>query len=247
MLPRSRWLRHALLFLSVAVSAFAARERLLLDFGWRFQLGDPAGFDPAIFAYPEVDALERTARAHLEEEPTLVPLRRSAADINAAPPVAFAQPGFDDSAWRQLDLPHDWAVEFPFNPEGPAQPRLQGHGRWRRRARIRAPRLRSARARGILVASPATQSAGIAARLTSRETDRGGALWVEFDGVYRNCLVWLNGRCLGRNVSGYSSFKFDLAPFANYGGKNMLVVRVDATRTEGWFMRARASIATPGS
>jgi beta-galactosidase len=85
----------------------AGRERLLLDFGWRFQLGDPAGLDPAIFAYPEVDALERTARAHLDEEPKLVPLRKTATDINAAPPVSFAQPEFDDTSWRPLDLPHD--------------------------------------------------------------------------------------------------------------------------------------------
>src|SRR4051794_12091210 len=80
----------ALCFL-VSLAAGAGRERLLLDFGWRFHLGDPAGLNPDVFAYPEVDALERTARAHLDEEPKLIPLRRSAADINAAPPVLFAQ------------------------------------------------------------------------------------------------------------------------------------------------------------
>jgi len=232
--PRSRWLRHALLFLSVAVSAFAARERLLLDFGWRFQLGDPAGLDPAIFAYPEVDALERTTRAHLEREPALVPLRRSAADINAAPPVAFAQPGFDDSAWRKLDLPHDWAVELPFNPKA-----LRNHGYKDMGAGIGAQNSRAA----LEVGQSSRDLGGVSGNTIGwyrrtfnlAEADRGGALWVEFDGVYRNCLVWLNGRCLGRNVSGYSSFKFDLAPFANYGGSNVLVVRVDATRTEGWF------------
>jgi hypothetical protein len=56
-----------------------------------------------------------------------------------------------------------------------------------------------------------------------------------FDGVYRNCLVWLNGHILGRNVSGYSSFYFDATPYANPGGTNVLVVRVDASRFEGWF------------
>src|SRR5690349_186487 len=125
MLPRfefSRRLLAVLLFVLVATGSFG-RERLLLDFGWKFQLGDPAGLDPSIFAYPEVDALERTARAHLEAEPKLVALRRSAADINAAAPVVFAQPGFNDRGWRTLDLPHDWAVELPFNPKA-----LRNHG-----------------------------------------------------------------------------------------------------------------------
>src|SRR4051812_42337908 len=128
MLPRVRLLRRILTVatfggLAVAAAWADGREHLLLDFGWKFRLGDPAGLDPAIFAYPEVDALERTARAHLEAEPKLVPLRRTAADINAAPPVAFAQPEFDDRGWRMLDLPHDWAVELPFNPKA-----LRNHG-----------------------------------------------------------------------------------------------------------------------
>src|SRR5262249_45293009 len=60
-------------------------------------------------------------------------------------------------------------------------------------------------------------------------------LWLEFDGVYRNCLVWLNGHILGRNVSGYESFYFDVTPYANPGRTNVLVVRADASRFEGWF------------
>ncbi|HEY0944966.1 MAG TPA: beta-galactosidase GalA [Opitutaceae bacterium] len=231
--PPRRILLFVLLFVS-ACSAFAARERLLLDFGWKFHLGDPAGQDAALFAYPEVDALERTARAHLDEEPKLVPLRRTAADINTAPPVAFVQPDFDDRGWRTLDLPHDWAVELPFNPKA-----LRNHGYKDMGAGVGAQNSWAA-----LEIGQSTQDLGGVTGNTIgwyrrtfelSEADRGGALWVEFDGVYRNCLVWLNGRCLGRNVSGYSSFKFDLAPYANYGGKNILAVRVDASRTEGWF------------
>ncbi len=63
----------------------------------------------------------------------------------------------------------------------------------------------------------------------------GQAVWIEFDGVYRNCLVWFNGHILGRNVSGYASFQFDVTPYINPGGTNVLVVRVDASRDEGWF------------
>lgn len=225
------------LFATAAVAVAATptgRERLLLDAGWRFHLGDPAGLDPAIFAYPEVDALERTARVHLDEEPKLIPLRRTAADIDAAAPVAFAQPGFDDRSWRSLDLPHDWAVELPFNPKA-----LRNHGYKNMGAGVSAQNSWAA----LEIGQSTHDLGGVTGNTIGwyrrsfdlPVSDRGRALWVEFDGVYRNCLVWLNGRCLGRNVSGYSSFKLDLAPHANFGGRNVLVVRVDATRTEGWF------------
>jgi beta-galactosidase len=234
--PLLRFLSRALpLFVLAAVAlAGAGRERRLLDFGWRFHLGDPAGLDPAIFAYPEVDALERTALAHLEEEPKLVPLRRTPADINAAPPVSFAQPDFDDRDWRAIDLPHDWAVELPFNPKA-----LRNHGYKNMGAGVGAQNSWEALEMG--------QSAQALGGVTGNTigwyrrtfelpaTDRGGALWVEFDGIYRNALIWFNGRCLARNVSGFSSFKVDLAPYAKFGGKNTLAVRVDASRTEGWY------------
>ncbi len=238
MLPRLQPLRCVLTFaftLGLAAAAFAAgRERLLLDFGWRFHLGDPAGLDPAVFAYPEVDALERTALAHLTEEPKLALLRRSPADINAATPVSFAQPGFDDSTWRKLDLPHDWAVELPFNPQA-----LRNHGYKDMGAGVGAQNSWEA----LEIGQSAQALGGVTGNTIGwyrrtfdlPATDRGGALWVEFDGIYRNALVWLNGRCLTRHVSGFSSFKIDLARHANYGGKNTLVVRVDATRTEGWY------------
>src|SRR5581483_177345 len=66
-------------------------------------------------------------------------------------------------------------------------------------------------------------------------SDQGKTLWLEFDGVYRNSLVWLNGHCLGRHPSGYTSFMYDISKAARFGGSNILVVRADATRTEGWF------------
>ncbi|WP_438482651.1 beta-galactosidase GalA [Oleiharenicola lentus] len=212
----------------------ADRERLLLDFGWRFQLGDPTDLDPAVFAYPEVDALERTALAHLEAEPKLVPLRKTPEQINAAAPVSFAQPNFDDRAWRQPNLPHDWAVELPFNPKA-----LRNHGYKNMGAGVGAQNSWEA----LEMGQSAQALGGVTGNTIGwyRRTfelsasDRGSALWLEFDGIYRNALIWLNGHCLTRHVSGFSSFKVDIAPHANYSGKNTLVVRVDATRTEGWY------------
>lgn len=238
MLPRALLRCSLLLWLAVAglgASAFAeGRERLLLDFGWKFQLGDPAGLHPAIFAYPEVDALERTALAHLTEEPKLIPLRRTPADINAGVPVPFAQPNFDDRAWRSLDLPHDWAVELPFNPKA-----LRNHGYKDMGAGVGAQNSWEA----LEMGQSAKALGGVSGNTIGwyrrtfdlPKSDRGNALWVEFDGIYRNALIWFNGRCLTRHVSGFSSFKVDLAPYANFGGKNVLAVRVDASRTEGWY------------
>src|SRR5262249_13114444 len=59
-------------------------------------------------------------------------------------------------------------------------------------------------------------------------------LWLEFDGVYRDSQVWLNGRFLGRHESGYTSFRYDITEAARPGGTNLLVARVDPTKLEGW-------------
>jgi beta-galactosidase len=65
--------------------------------------------------------------------------------------------------------------------------------------------------------------------------DAGKIVWLEFDGIYRNALIWLNGRCIGRDVSGYAPISFDVSSNIVAGGTNVLVMRVDASRYEGWF------------
>ena len=58
---------------------------------------------------------------------------------------------------------------------------------------------------------------------------------LEFDGAFRDALVFMNGYFIGRNNNGYAPFSFDISDFANYGGKNYLVVRMDASFGDGWF------------
>ncbi|HEY2081630.1 MAG TPA: glycoside hydrolase family 2 TIM barrel-domain containing protein, partial [Verrucomicrobiae bacterium] len=195
-----------------AESPAGGRERLLLDFNWRFELGDAPDAGTK-FNYPEVSDLAKTHIDEIGRGAKLIADLPGPAQSNLGADVSFVKPAFDDSHWRALDLPHDWAVELPFStnadfrhgfkPVGPGFP--ESSIGWYRRE----------------FALPAS--------------DRGKTLWVEFDGVYRNSLVWLNGHCLGRNVSGYGSFRYDISEFANCGGKNELVVRVDASRFEGWF------------
>jgi beta-galactosidase len=199
----------------VVATAFAAeqpRERLPLDFGWRFHLGD-APDSGNIFEYPEVKDLTKT---HVEEvglEEKLVAGLPNSVTANLGGKVSFAQPKFDDSKWRPLDLPHDWAVEMPFATNADLK-----HGFKTVGGKFQEDSIGWYRRELDLPAS-----------------DAGRALWVEFDGVFRNSLVWLNGHCLGRNVSGYSSFRYDVSKYAIPGAKNELVVRVDASRFEGWF------------
>jgi len=196
----------------VTLAADSPRERLLMDFNWRFQLGD-APDAGAKFDYPEVSDLSKT---HLDEIGQGAKLIANLADplkSNLGADVSFAKPDFNDSGWRKLDLPHDWAVELPFSTNADFKHGfkpvgtnfLQNSIGWYRR------------------------------EFTLPSSDQGKRLWVEFDGVYRNSIVWLNGHCLGRNPSGYGSFHYDLTRFANCGGTNELAVRVDASRFEGWF------------
>jgi beta-galactosidase len=202
----------AVVIASLACSAFGIeRQRLLLDDGWRFTLND-APDAGTIFDFPEAHDLSKARPADIAAEPALEAAWPDAAAINLGANVSFVQPGFDDSQWRLLDLPHDWVVELPFDQRGDVNhgfkaigPKIGNTIGWYRRS------------------------------FNLPAEDKGRTLWVEFDGVYRNSVVWLNGHCLGREPSGYSSFWYDISKAANFGGANELVVRVDATRTEGWF------------
>ncbi len=124
-----------------------------------------------------------------------------------------ASPKFDDRAWRTLDLPHDWAVEAPFAAEASHSHGYKAIGR-------RFPE-RSVGWYRKIFAVPAT--------------DLGRRIALEFDGVFRDSVVWINGFYLGRNPSGSIGFRHDLTDYLNYGGDNVVVVRADATMEEGWY------------
>lgn len=212
-LPVKQLFTLGVLLLSLsAPAAESPRERLLMDFNWRFHLGD-APDAGKIFNYPEVRDLAKTRLNEIGEGDKLVANLPDPAEINLGSNVSFVKPAFDDSRWRALDLPHDWAVELPFATNADFHHGFKPIGTnfldnsigWYRRT------------------------------FTLPASDRGRRLWIAFDGVYRDSLVWINGHCLGRSPSGYSSFRYDISKFANFGGPNVLAVRVDASRFEGWF------------
>ncbi len=171
--------------------SLAPREHLLLDFGWRFHLGnadDPAK-DFGFGANGETFAKTGTLAAPGKRE-------------------------FDDSAWTKIDLPHDWAVELPFVNER----NLISHG-----------------CKPLGRAHPETSIGWYRKTFELPASDKGRRISLEFDGVYRDSVVIFNNTYLGRNMSGYAPVRYDVTDFANYGSVNTVVVRVDATLSEGWF------------
>ena len=133
--------------------------------------------------------------------------------IKAGEASGAAHPDFDDSSWRKIDLPHDWVVELDFDPRADRSHGFKPIGRgW-----------------------PSTTIGWYRKTFYLPKSDEGRRLSIEFDGVFRDSIVWLNGHFLGRHLSGYTSFRYDITDCANYGGKNVLVVRVDASHFEGWW------------
>lgn len=112
----------------------------------------------------------------------------------------MAQPGYDDSRWRRLSLPHDWAIEGDFsatNPSGAGGGALPGGVGWYRKH----------------------------FRLPATEGER--RYYLAFDGVYMNSTVYVNGHEVGSRPYGYSSFEYDLTPYVRPDSDNVVAVRVD--------------------
>jgi len=117
-----------------------------------------------------------------------------------------AAPAYADAGWRAVNVPHDFVVEQPFDPKGDTSHGSQPHGvGWYRRT------------------------------FTLPAADEGKRFRLEFDGVYRDSAVFLNGTLLGRHQSGYTSFGFDATDLVRIGQPNVLAVRADATENEGWW------------
>lgn len=167
------------------------RERLLMDFGWRFALGHSydtrEDFDngSGYFSY--------FAKAGYGD--------------------GAASENFDDRSWRILDLPHDWCVELPFDSIGGHSHGYKAIGR----------------------DFPQNSVGWYRKKFFIPESDLGKRISIEFDGVHRNSIVWVNGFYLGTELSGYTNFSYDMTDYLKYGEDNTIAVRVDATMEEGWF------------
>jgi len=107
---------------------------------------------------------------------------------------------YNDAKWRQLELPHDWSIEGKFSKDNPttqAEGGLPAGIGWYRKTFIVSPAL------------------------------KGKQVFIDFDGVYHNSEVWLNGHYLGKRPNGYVSFSYELTRYLNFGRKNIIAVRID--------------------
>jgi beta-galactosidase len=202
------------------------RERLSLETGWRFKRGDPAGVTARLMydLRPEVaqsaDGKVADAQPEAAEQakgprdgvlkPWVLPSANAfipdPARRHVRPPghpggdLPIVQAGFDDSGWRAVTLPHDWAIEGPFLETGPygGMGRLQTWGPvWYRR------------------------------KLDIPAADRGRAIFLDVDGAMSYATVWLNGKLVGGWPYGYNAFRLDLTPYVQPGGENQLAIRLD--------------------
>ncbi len=181
-----RLLSATALFVVLTSTLFAAetnspRERLLMDFGWKFHLGNEWGTG----------------------------LNLAKAGSSSGP----AGRSFGDSSWRTVNLPHDWAIELPFDQGADGS-------------------------HGFKPVGPGFAANSVAWYRRTFElpkADAGKRLWLEFDGVFRDATVFVNGWFIGHHESGYSSFRYDITDVANVGSENVVAVKVDASQFEGWF------------
>ena len=170
------------LFITSPAFAASGRERLLLDREWLFHEGD-IPFPPII--------------SHGD----------SYLNAKAGSSWGAASPGFDDSAWKQVNLPHDWAVEQPFDEKASIGEgyRARGIGWYRKYFKL----------------DPA---------------DHGKHLEIQLDGIATHATIWVNGVLAERNWCGYTSVYMDITPFARFGDEvNVISIRVDAVAQEGWW------------
>ncbi|KPJ65744.1 MAG: hypothetical protein AMJ43_10110, partial [Coxiella sp. DG_40] len=123
-----------------------------------------------------------------------------------------ASPKFKAEGWQIVNIPHDWAVALDVDKDADAMHAYKKVG----------------------YKYPENSVGWYRKTFEIPKSDLGKRIVVEFDGVFRDCEVWLNGHPMCRNLSGYTSFTFDITDYVNYGGKNVLVVRVDASGYELW-------------
>ena len=217
-----------LLAISVlSANANSLRERISFNADWRFTKGDPTNVNSKDLLYDvrpvakSEDQKERLAEA-VEDAAKLAaatnrvlkpwilptgnsfikdPARRFTRPAgNPGGEVSYVQMNFDDSAWRKLDLPHDWAIEGPFNSGGVG---------------------------GSMGRLPSPGIGWYRKQFTIPAGDAGKNIFLDVDGAMAYAAVWLNGQLIGGWPYGYNSFRLDLTPHLNFGGTNQIAIRLD--------------------
>lgn len=125
-----------------------------------------------------------------------------------AEPESLETVNYNDSAWRNLNLPHDWGIEGPFRNDLVNETGLlpwKGIGWYRK-------------------------------HFVVLENDKEKQIFIDFDGAMANAQVWLNGQFVGEWPNGYTSFRFNLTPYIKFGEENIIAVRLDTENFDSrWY------------
>jgi beta-galactosidase len=197
-----RYVLAALLVAPLAVlAAEPSRERISFNENWLFIKGEPTNTTDSL-TYAKVKPWFDLSGADL----TTNTFDKPDGLFPVEPP--FAQASADDRDWRKLNLPHDWAIEGPFEQrlEG-STGKLKFSGPVWYRKHFDVP-----------------------------ATDSGRKIFLDMDGAMSYAQVWLNGRFVGGWPYGYASFELDLTPFLKMGGENVLAIRLDSpAQSSRWY------------
>ena len=182
-----------LLLAATQVYATNVRTEIRLDEGWKFAFGNASD--------PKKDFNCGTEYFNY--------LTKASSIHNEGPYSAK----FDDSAWQEVRIPHDWVTTLPYDP-------LASHSHGYKAVGYRYPETSVGWYRKV-ISIPAE--------------DLGKHISLRFDGIFRNARIWFNGFYMGNEPSGYAVQVYDVTEYVNYGGDNLICVRADATLEEGWF------------
>ena len=188
---------------AVCANTSMVRERININRDWRYQIDDPDGVGAALH--------------YSQLKPYLLPCandfiifgkRYQRPEGNPGENIAYVKSDFDDSEWRHLNLPHDWAIEGSFNIDyNGSTGKLPYWGiRWYRKT------------------------------LELSQDDAGKQIYLDIDGAMSYASVWCNGQYVGGWPYGYASFRLDLTPYIKAGQKNVLAIRLDnPDDTSRWY------------
>jgi beta-galactosidase len=171
------------------------RERLSFNADWRFHKDDPAGTEGRL-SYEKIKGVVTLTGG---EFTTKAGSSKPSTSENPGSDISYTQKAFDDHAWRQLNLPHDWGIEGPFKQEYPGETgKLPwwGVGWYRKHFNV-----------------------------SNRE--QGRRFFLDIDGAMAYATVWLNGKFVGGWPYGYASFELDLTPYLEFGSENVIAIRLD--------------------
>lgn len=130
--------------------------------------------------------------------------------------TTIVSPKFIDTSWTKVNIPHDWVVELPFVKSSTHE--MDSHGY-----------------KPVGAVYPETSIGWYRKHFLVDKNEKGSRFELQFDGIYRNAEIWLNGFYVGTNFSGYLGNSYDVSDYINFEGDNLIVVRVDGTQSEGWF------------